>query len=96
MRRVGVAGGRCFRLAHEISVTELRFAVPVPDTLDGPLELRLVLPDDPLPITAIGRAIEVAPEEEGQDASRRAIEIVSIDDDTRSRIARYIEQRMNP
>jgi hypothetical protein len=55
---------RCFRMARSISVEGIDFAVPVPENFDGPLDFRLHLPEDPVPLTGAGEAIRVEPADE--------------------------------
>jgi hypothetical protein len=90
---------RCFRMAHAISVEGLDFAVPVPETFDGPIDFRLHLPEDPVLLTGAGEVIEVVPEEEPADPEegeprRLALRFSYLAEEARARVARYIEERL--
>jgi hypothetical protein len=91
---------RCFRMAHSISVEGLDFAVPVPEEFDGPLDFRLHLPEDPVPLTGSGEVIRVEPrEEDGADPEegeprRLALRFSYLAEEARARVARYIEERL--
>ena len=81
----GAAAPRWFRTARGISVEGLRFAVSVPDDLDGPLEVRFHLPEDPAPVTAAARV---------EGAERRGARFLTLEAEARLRIARYVEERL--
>jgi hypothetical protein len=96
-------GQRWFRLASGISLAGLRFPRPLPPDLDGPLALRFHLPlgplgseDTPRELRLDGRA--VLPREADGDGEPRAGEVLFVqpDEETRSRIARYVEERVPP
>lgn len=69
VKTVGAGGPRCFRTAVAISVEGLALAIEAPEWMGRgrdapPLDVRFYLPDDdPAPIEARARVIEVAPDE---------------------------------
>jgi hypothetical protein len=91
---------RCFRMAYSISEGGIDFAVPVPETFDGPLEFRLHLPEDPVPLTGAGEVMEVVPSPEGAadpeegEPRRLALRFSHLAEEARARVARYIEERL--
>jgi hypothetical protein len=99
IRRAGAADGRsaeemirCFRLGHEVSEEGLLLGVPVPDDLDGPVELSFFLPEDERPVAARGSVVKIAVSDE-EEATRRGLRFLQLDEETRGRIARYVLER---
>jgi hypothetical protein len=87
-------GARWFRLADEVSAEALRLVHPVPDELDGPLELAFHLPGDPRPIRGLGRADElIVGEGESERAERRLLWLLDLDEEARLRIDGYVRER---
>ncbi len=89
------AGARWFRLAHAVSEQGLLFPRALPEELDGTVEATFHLPEDPTPIACRGRVIEIE-NEPSSDArpERRALRFVGLVEETRARIARYVEERV--
>ena len=98
--------GRWFRLAVGIAEGGLLFPRALPAELGGPLQLRFQLPpgaafDASAPnedgggpaLTCGGRIVDL-PAEEGEEARRRAVRFLDLDEADRDRIARYIEERV--
>jgi hypothetical protein len=84
---------RWFRLAHGVSEGGLAFPRPLPEELEGAVEIRFHLPEDPAPIEVRGRVIEVEGER-SEPPQRRGIRFLGLDEDDRARIARYVEERV--
>ena len=85
--------GRWFRLAGAVSEEELSFLRNLPPALTGLVSACFRLPDDPEDVVVRGLVVETGAEE---DRSRRALRFVSLGDDLRTRIARYVAGRMPP
>jgi hypothetical protein len=87
---------RWFRLAHGVSADGLLLGHPLPDEVEGPVELAFHLPEDPSPVACTGRVVAVAPAtgEKEAEPARRGIRFLALDEPTRGRIARYLEERL--
>lgn len=86
---------RWFRYAVGVSERGVAFARALPEELDGAVEVAFQLPDDAPPIHLRGRTVadEDAPRPEGP-AERRAVRFIALDEPSRARIARYVEERV--
>jgi hypothetical protein len=94
LRRAGPAkSGRWFRTARSVSVEGLRFGVALPEALDGPIEVAFVLPDDEEPVTGRG-VVEELRRDDDLPPVRLALRFVGLEEPTRARIARYVEERL--
>ncbi len=86
---------RWFRYAAGVSEGGLAFVRPLPEELDGAVDLAFQLPDDPLPITVRAR---LATDEERRDEEgrrvHRALRFIALDEASRARIAGYVEARV--
>jgi hypothetical protein len=88
-------GPRWFRLAHGVSEMGLLFPRALPDELEGPVALAFHLPEDPAAIACRGRVIEIEGDERTDERPvRRGVRFVGLAEETRARIARYVEERM--
>ncbi len=86
---------RWFKLANEIWDRGLGLSAPVPEELDGPIELAFHLPGDPKPIRCRGRAEEVVVTYgEEERAERRELRFLDLDDASRARIEAYVQERL--
>jgi hypothetical protein len=91
---------RWFRLASAVSDEGLLFARPLPEEIDGPVEVSFHLPEDPRPIELDARPIEVQPQrrkrDEDEAPKKSAVRFIRPDEEARSRILRYVEARLEP
>jgi hypothetical protein len=90
---------RAFRLSLAIGEDGLRLERDLPFEAGRPVGVELVLPDDARPLRATGTVLAVPPEDEereGEAARPRAVRFAALDPDARSRVARYVEERMTP
>ncbi len=94
IRRVG-APERWFRMAAWLAADELQLFAPLPDEVDGPVEIRFVLPGATEPITAVGRIGELRSGEGADErAERRALLLHTLGERERGAIAGYVEERL--
>ncbi len=81
-------------MAHAVSVNGLTLGTPVPDDLEGPIEVAFVLPGG-APLRCRGRVDEiVVGDGEEERAERRAIRFLDLDQDGAARIQAYVEERL--
>ena len=94
LRRRG--GARWFRLARGVSEVGLVFGGPLPEELDGPIDVAFRLPDDdnPSDIQLTGRAVSVETGDEAAPEQRLAIRFIKPAEESRARIARYVAARV--
>jgi hypothetical protein len=96
--RVPVAlrrGARWFRLAHAVAPDALELGCALPDELDGPIEVAFHLPGDREAVRCHGAAFEVVVGEgDLERAERRGVRLVDLDPEARTRIQKYIEERL--
>jgi hypothetical protein len=86
---------RWFRLSTAVSAEALSLAHVIPEDLDGPLAVAFHLPGDAVPVRCQGRALEeVMGEGEEEHAERRAIAFLDIEEDARTRIVNYVNERL--
>ena len=90
---------RAFRLSRALGEDGLRLERDLPFEAGRPVSVELFLPDDPRPLRAAGTVVAVAPEDEEREGERsrpRAVRFTTVDAETRARLVRYVEERMNP
>lgn len=85
---VGDRNLRAFRTSSGISEKEISVELALPFEPGRPVAVELFLPDDPLPVRAVG--LVAGPPEEP-----RAVTFTRIDPDARVRVARYVEERLS-
>ena len=88
------AGARWFRLARGVSEQGLFFDRALPEELEGPLSVALLLPDDPLRLELSARAVSVETGDEARPEERLAVRFIALDEESRARIARYVAARV--
>ncbi len=91
--QVTIGRSRWFRSAQAVSIDGLLFIRALPDEIDSACEVLFHLPEDPQPIVCHGRSVITEPEAE--PPQRRAIRFLDLEDAPRSRIARYLEERLS-
>ena len=97
-------GPRWFRTAREISEEGMLLERALPEELATdlrrPLSLLFLLPDDAQPLSLTARAIELPADPARDDdkttalSLRRGLRFIQPDEETRARIARYVEARL--
>jgi hypothetical protein len=86
--------GRWFRLSEELGPDGLTLADGLPEL--GVVALTFHVPGDPQPIACRARLDElVVSDDAGNErAERRELTFISLDDDARTRILRYLNDRL--
>lgn len=100
----GAPGPRWFRLALGINEDSLRLRSPVPEELaEGPIAVRLHLPEDPDPnapapgalqLTALAEEVVVDEGEETERAERVLLRLRGTPESARARVAGYVSRRL--
>ena len=89
---------RWFRLAIEVAEDGLLFGKALPGECEGPLAVSFFLPDDEEGLSLKGRIVEIEPREGSAEAragdQRRGLVFIRPDEESRARIARYVEARL--
>ncbi|MSP59053.1 MAG: PilZ domain-containing protein [Myxococcales bacterium] len=87
-------GARWFRLAEGVSEGGMLFLRALPEEMEEVVDLTFHLPEDPEPIGCRGRVVAAEVDERDPNDRRRAVRFLALDEPTRARIARYVEERV--